>query len=741
MNYLDELTNAINEDNLTTERLSILKNLIKSKFPESLKKQQKIYESICQKIIESIKSNDIDLAISLLKLIYISENYSLGHTCIKSSGIFRSSKYEYEYKHLENIINIIKEFLASINLNNFSTYFNSVLNILQISYDIKIEYDKIASILQDNSILRLLLTNSDHNFLSKNENPEFYIFSNSIQESIIKELFFSPEETSSSVSRVLKIYINSRPKNLVPEANFNTLVDSKKNIAQILKSAFILNKYEDIEIDVTIFEYNSLFENNKLTIKGEELEKQKRVGYFLSDQNRKKLTINFLEDKNNNKIHEFDKLKQLIIELDAEGKIKPYSLLKNPDRFALNPQVNLLKTAGFNSEKLFKEDVIRLIYISHDNYLHDDNFHLEEPIPEIKIHGNFSVLNYLNLERIFKLTNYSLIAAYTNNHDKIHNIDEFLSNSILQIFQKDQLINLIKNIISLDNNTDVDSFLEPIILNITEDSDHVDLQYTPILKINENEYLTLTATSFTSDLIRRICIKNKLSFSIDKSKKPVFDHMVADLEQNFKNRDFLVKTDFKFSKFELDFIAFKDNELFIFECKNPYHPVSNHELRNTYDHIEHAFFQLERAKLELEENNKLPQLFEQLGWSDHYNDNISVHYGVCNANRMFVGYSNNGIYIHHAHQLRNLLQTGKVQNFDITESLWESDDFNTNDLVQYVNGKISNKTYTELTEKYHFNFRTTNFNICIESYLSGMEHIRKKSQIENNISVQLEDYL
>ncbi|WP_336035712.1 hypothetical protein [Acinetobacter bereziniae] len=740
MNYLDELINAINEEDLTEERLKTLRDLINSKFPISLRKQEKEYDKICKYIIESIQTNNIEKAVNLLKLIYISDNYELGHTYIKSSGIFRSTKYDYSHDTLIKIINIVKDFLITININNLTNYYNSVINILEISPDIKIENDKIVSFLQDENNLRVLLNNSDHNFLARNENPEFFMFSNSIQQNIMKDTFYSPEEVSSSVSRILDIYIKSIRKNKIPKANFNSY-HHECHINEILKSAFIINKYDEIEIDIGIFEYYSFFENKILKIQADYFEKQKRFGYFVSTQKRIKSAYDFILDKNNKDLTEFSSLKDIIRDLDFNGKIKVYSFTKNPDRFDLYPLVYLLKTEKYSSDSLFKEDILRLYHICHENYLSDDNYNLDLPIPEIKIHDKYSVLDYINLERIFKLANFSLLAAYQNNHEKIPNIDNVFSNSILRIYPKDYFLSLIKYTLSLNTDEEAEKILEPIVLDITEDVDHVDLQYTPILKLNENEYLSLTITSFTSDLIRRVCIKNKLSFSIDKTKNPNYDHMVAMLENNFKKRDFFVKTDFKFSKFELDLIALKDNTLFIFECKNPYHPTNNHELRNTYDHIEHAFFQLQRAKLELEDSAKLKQLFEQLGWLDYYNKEISIYYGICNANRMLVGYSKNDVYVHHAHQLINLLETGKVQNFDISESLWSGDDFHTADLVRFMRGQAISQNYDYLTEKYNFKFRTTNHEICIESYLSGVNQLRKQSNIEKNILVQLEDYI
>jgi hypothetical protein len=741
LNYLDQIKTEINRTTITPNDLNRLQEFIQEKLPISLKKQEDEYKKICKIITEDIEKNEIQDAVSLLKIIYLSKNNELGHSIVKSSGVFRSSKYNYEHQNIITTLNELKEFLKNLNIILFTSYFESVINLLKISTDLKIEENKIVEFLKDGKKLRLLLTNSDHAFFVAAVEPEFYMYANTIEDKIIKEVFYAPEVVSSSVSAILNIYIKYSILGIIPRADFNAVNDVSFDVTSILKSAFIIMKYNELEIDVGVFEYTASYKNNLLKINGNDFEKNKRIGYFLSAQKRNSLifeTYQALEKSLGEKnIFSFDNFKQIITDLHRDGTHIAYELRNNPDRFALRLPLFFFKIPHISKGSLTKEDFLTLSILSHENYLFDDDIRILFKIANTPINKNFTTLDYIKLSRIFKIMNYLLQTAYTENKDKNPNINNIFNNSLLSIYSKENLYTTIKEVLTLNNDIEVEKFLEPIILDITKNCDLIDLQYTPILKINNYEYLVLTATAFSSDLIRRISIKNKFSFSIDTSKKPAIDYMIVELESSFNQKGFLVKPDFKFSNFEIDLIALKDNNLFLFECKNPYHGVNNHELRNTYDHIKKAVFQMNRAKYELETLGKLNQFFDELGWSEHFNNQISIHYGIINANRTLVGYTEKNVTVYHAHQLLNVLNTGKIVSFGEVKSIWKNEVFEVQDLINFLNNDMKNHNINDLSEKYNINMKISNNEICIETYLCGLDVIRESYQIPENISINI----
>ncbi|GAA5557213.1 hypothetical protein Asch01_01932 [Acinetobacter schindleri] len=125
--------------------------------------------------------------------------------------------------------------------------------------------------------------------------------------------------------------------------------------------------------------------------------------------------------------------------------------------------------------------------------------------------------------------------------------------------------------------------------------DYLDIQYSPVLSIGNELLITPTIFS-TSNLIRSALIKLNRNISIINDS----DKMIETLENRFKAKGFSVATEIKIGKYEIDIIAKKGQEVFVFECKNAYHPVNEFELRNSFAHISKASTQLDNLKYKLD---------------------------------------------------------------------------------------------------------------------------------------------
>ncbi|MET4904537.1 hypothetical protein L9G71_06705 [Morganella morganii] len=157
-------------------------------------------------------------------------------------------------------------------------------------------------------------------------------------------------------------------------------------------------------------------------------------------------------------------------------------------------------------------------------------------------------------------------------------------------------------------------------------------------------------------------------------------------------KEFHVNIDFKYGNDEIDVIAYLDGNLFIFECKNPYHPVSDFELRNTYSHLEKGFSQIEKFKKILENTYSFRQLLIN---ADIIPSDVNhIHYGVVNANRVLSGISNNNIKTFHANELINFIESGDIISKGNKTNVWKNREFNVSDLVEYING--NNEFYNDL---------------------------------------------
>lgn len=740
MKNIIELIEIINSEKFTRENVKVLKALINEKIPNGKNNQEYFYEKMCDLISIEINKNKKKDAADLLKIIYITNNHELAHEYIKSSGIFRPSKYSYNTKLLLNIINEIESILEILNIDSYKIYYKSVLNLVKISPDIKFEYNKILNTLKNKNTLRLFLIHSEYQFFLRNF-KENNLNIACIEDHIKNEIFYSPEAISESVSTILKLYINHSIKGDIPQANFNTTYNFNFDIESTIRSAYIVSKFNEIEIDVTIFEYNTTINSNILTIEASEFEKRKKIGYFLAENKKYALSVEInsgLRDILNGKdLLSLDKIKELIFKLSSEDEFDFFIIKRNPDRFALKFFTPFYENFKIKNKTILKEDFIYLSIISHENYLLDDEVKTIYNIADKEIYKNLTTLDYLKLSRVFKVMNFILQSAYLKNNTTLKNCNLFLMNSLTSILSNSAFDNILKESSILNEKQNMKDILSPITIDIRKKTDFLDLQYTPILKINNYESLILTSTAFSSDLVRRICVKEEISFSIDKSTTPPTDNMIIELKKSFKNRNFLVETDFKFSNFEIDFIALKDNNLFIFECKNPYHGVNNHELRNTYNHIKKAIFQLKRIEHNLEHLNKKDQLISKLKWSNEKNNKLEIHYGILNSNRTLIGYKKSNITVYHSHQIINLLDNGKINSFGKIKSLWRNKDFQTSDLVDFLNTDINNLTPTELTEEYSLHIKLSNYTINYKSYLCGINEIRNNYFLPKDIIIKI----
>ncbi|WP_212793942.1 hypothetical protein, partial [Acinetobacter baumannii] len=75
---------------------------------------------------------------------------------------------------------------------------------------------------------------------------------------------------------------------------------------------------------------------------------------------------------------------------------------------------------------------------------------------------------------------------------------------------------------------------------------------------------------------------------------------------------FTVFTEVKFGKYDIDILAKLDNEVFIFECKNSYHPANEYELRNSFEHLVKAEKQLENLEKMLKDPTTRKNLAKKL---------------------------------------------------------------------------------------------------------------------------------
>jgi hypothetical protein len=223
-------------------------------------------------------------------------------------------------------------------------------------------------------------------------------------------------------------------------------------------------------------------------------------------------------------------------------------------------------------------------------------------------------------------------------------------------------------------------------LTLSPDTEHVDLQYRPFIEAGE-WFAYAPAVVGKSNLMRNIVTANHLHTSM----KTMDDPMEATVVEALQRAGFTTERNFIFNiagrKRETDIFAWRDGNLFVFECKNAFHPCNPHELRNSFDHVEKAEEQLDIRLVWLQDDSNQTRLFEAMGWK--VQSTRQIYTAVVTANRAFSGYKKGKHPVRQAHELINVLLRGTVARFDGGDPIrfWKGQAFTAQDLIDYLGGK------------------------------------------------------
>ena len=487
--------------------------------------------------------------------------------------------------------------------------------------------------------------------------------------------------------------INTSKINIINKNDYKNLIEL---------SEYIVN-FKKIEIKIDFFEYQITKENRVYTLTNSSFEKNISMAYIRYNEQRYAIHHETLKDKKNEDT--FDSLvktllKGLDINFIAEIRNNPFSRIC--PKLNLNPKfIELLKT-----------DYIYLEERSLLNFFFLDNF-LEQKDIDTIIYKNFTLLDIIKIQRLFKFISITY-RVFFNKTKKKKNYENLLISSIIPVTSKDYLNDIFEKTLDTNKKNYIELIKALISTNFYKINDFLDIQYTPILSLG-NEFLISPTILGNSNLIRSILININKNIAITSDS----DKMIESLEKSFKNLNFSIATEVKLGSYEIDIIAKKGNEIFIFECKNSYHPVNEFELRNSFDHIRKASKQLENLKNKLNDTSTRKNLAQKIGFS-LYKSNIN--YAVILSNRMFNGYVYNNYRCINSYTLNNLLNEGIVSINSAKYSLWKNHQFHENDLVDFINGSFISD-YEHLAHEDFIDYKIKNITLKLQRFGYSSEEI------------------
>lgn len=319
-------------------------------------------------------------------------------------------------------------------------------------------------------------------------------------------------------------------------------------------------------------------------------------------------------------------------------------------------------------ERLFREDLLFLAQLSVENY---EDFGIEpfEVAPGILSIDLFKVM------RLFALMTY----LYQRELEQVTDLTErqrLTLHSVIVQMRRDQLLQLLGLVLSPGK---ADKILDMLVLD--EAYDLVDLQYTPFLKVG-NYYHLAPALISRSNLVRNVAFFNRLNATRLNGEDPMQSAVAGALRQAGFQVGEEVEDSKRSSTGDTDLVAYRDGMLYLFECKNAYHPCNAHEMRNSYDHIVKAGKQLTLRQQKFGENEYLEKVWKNLSWT--VPAPTAIRTAVLIANRVFTGTNIEGHPVRQAHEFINVVARGEISGSNVAYRFWDGDALSTADLDRYL---------------------------------------------------------
>jgi hypothetical protein len=297
--------------------------------------------------------------------------------------------------------------------------------------------------------------------------------------------------------------------------------------------------------------------------------------------------------------------------------------------------------------------------------------------PDLQVTESLTALDILKVQRVFRVIEIVFDRKLSTIKCSLER-ERLRARSTILLMSRNQLLSIVRAVVSQEKAEELIRYL-----TLAELEQFIDIQYRPFISAGDF-YVVAPAIMSKSNLLRNIVVENRI-----KNPKTTEDFLEKTISDALLNAGFLVRSGFNFDisgKRETDIFAWKDNELFIFECKNSYHPCSAHELRTSFEQIRTAQRQLDKRISWLRTTLNQEKLFSAIGWS--VPTTINLHSAIITGNRAFSGHMMGVHPVRQAHELINVLTRGEVLRVGAEDSVkfWKGDEFQTSDLIEYLKG-------------------------------------------------------
>jgi hypothetical protein len=581
-------------------------------------------------------------------------------------------------------------------------YFESKRNLAYLSDDIYILSSEIRKIIKNygKTFIRDILYIADFLAYKKMSNIES---ASGITNEILTE----------ACSFLIYLYLKINNEHNISQKTFSYIESlNNKQLNILINNTIKIKQFQDAEKLIDNFDYICLRENNKIIIKNEDSLFERSRIYGDVHSNMQRFVDAFKNAKNycKNGALSFDDF----IELVFDRSKALFEFVENPVRryiFKMSYEINKV----IQREEYFLNEIIELEEIKKE-YLLDD-------VMNFKIASTLTLKDITMIKRIFaiigKLNSKFLFSILKDDKNK----KQAVYNSWIKVFRYDELKNLLASCVGGDK---AEEFISEFAWSLNSNS-KLDLQFTPFVK--STDYYIPMNILISSNLFRNSLFKNKI--------RPHDTHNTDLISQCICN---LLKINFRFVEKEVrfqhsnyhgdfDVIAYIDDIVYVFECKNIITPADLHELRTTYtDNIKKGFTQLEKAKKALADHNFIGYMNERLRWNLPTTPKVVTCLVL--GSRMFNGYTYDNHHIRAFHELYNFLKSGKIEiNYKGKPeriNLWSGESIAGADIFNFIEKRILHKPLFDSFIPIYSAVNFKKFNLFFETFEFNEENFIDK---------------
>lgn len=656
----------------------------------------------------AFKRNQRGRSLSVTRALLVLVGADKFITRIQRDGVFRSSKYDFYAPSVQNVIDDLTVNSASYRLTNQHVeYLRSVSSLWSLATELKNQRISLVKRMRQrrNCVIKTLLANIDIMFtygvpgdrLADTDSPYAY----------------SSETMAEAFSYLLHLF---EVEIGLTFTNFG-LVDESSIYSPFYQTLLIdaakLCEYLEVEVFIDAFPYKAeISQDGGVLVSAQypNLEKSIRIGYVQSDM-QKQLRLGALINELSNENGTIQSVTQLAHDCFTSlgERIVTYVQSPHPRYVAMWPMDPRL-FEPFSGNGLFLEDLSSLEMLGTEDYVKPFE------IIESSVVGNITVIDILKVQRFFHFLRFGIQLAIDKHSPTYERPDLHLS-SCLPVFEKSKLLMFMECIIGKEKS-------EELLKLLTCDlgSEYVDLQYTPFLKTGKWYMVSLVVLT-SSNLVRNVLCHHAQRLTMRGSENK--DPMQASLKNALCKAGFNVEDEVevgpKSNPLETDILAYKDNQLFLFECKNSFHPCNVYEMRTSYGHVTYAAEQLTKRAAWLKNSENQRRLFQKLGWE--ISVPVKIHTCIAIGNRVFNGYECDGHPVRQVHEILNMISGGTIRINGVSRRVWSNSEFSTDDLVRHLEGTTVIADFMNSTRPLNRKLVFGAVALNISSYMLDTDHL------------------